>query len=223
MSIDAFRHVYTIFIQLMQHYYKNLAGLLFFSTSGCLCTLGIKPSPIALRMAFAIFLWFFGRRPVSLECFIRPVSVIYSDIIVKFYSPSVSYQPECPVKPTLYSSTGLMPSTSKASLCGFLRPSFHFFCSAPDRSEGEYTSPVCHLRYIWRWNWLRLSDSIISRDCVGRSRPASRARRVAREPLPAPARCEEAGLRAALLPPRMERSASSGIISACGSEVMRRL
>jgi hypothetical protein len=36
-------------------------------------------------MAFAILRWFLGRRPVSLECFIRPVSVMYSDIIVKFY------------------------------------------------------------------------------------------------------------------------------------------
>lgn len=65
--------------------YKNLAAELFFTTNGCLCTLGIRPSPMALRMAFAIFLWFFGRRPVSLECFIRPISVMYSDMIVKFY------------------------------------------------------------------------------------------------------------------------------------------
>jgi hypothetical protein len=39
---------------------------------------------MALRMAFAILRWFLGRRPVSLECFIRPVSVMYSDMIVKF-------------------------------------------------------------------------------------------------------------------------------------------
>lgn len=62
----------------------NLVGELLFATKGCLCTLGIRPSPMALRIAFAIFLWFFGRRPVSLECFIRPVSVMYSDMIVKF-------------------------------------------------------------------------------------------------------------------------------------------
>lgn len=72
-------------VQLATFSYKNLAGLLFFSTSGCLCTLGISPRPTALRIAFAIFLWFFGRSPVSLECFIRPISVMYSDIIVKFY------------------------------------------------------------------------------------------------------------------------------------------
>lgn len=36
--------------------YKNLLAREFFSTSGCRCTLGIKPKPIALRMAFAIFL-----------------------------------------------------------------------------------------------------------------------------------------------------------------------
>lgn len=64
--------------------YKNLVGGLFLTTNGCLCTLGIRPSPIALRIAFAIFLWFFGLRPVSLDCFIRPVSVMYSDMIVKF-------------------------------------------------------------------------------------------------------------------------------------------
>jgi hypothetical protein len=64
--------------------YKKRAGELLFSTKGCLCTLGISPSPTALRIAFAIFLWFFGRRPVSLECFMRPISVMYSDIMVKF-------------------------------------------------------------------------------------------------------------------------------------------
>jgi len=64
--------------------YRNRIGLLLLMTSGCLCTLGIRPRPIALRMAFAIFRWFFGRSPVSLECFMRPVSVMYSDIMVKF-------------------------------------------------------------------------------------------------------------------------------------------
>ena len=64
--------------------YKNLDAELFFSTKGCLCTLGMRPNPTALLIAFAIFLWFFGRRPVSFECFIRPISVMYSDIIVKF-------------------------------------------------------------------------------------------------------------------------------------------
>ena len=59
-------------------------GELFFMTNGCLCTLGISPSPIALRMALATFRWFFGRSPVSLECFIRPISVMYSLIMVKF-------------------------------------------------------------------------------------------------------------------------------------------
>lgn len=115
----------------------NLAPVLFFRTSGCLCTLGIRPSPMALRIAFAIFLWFFGRRPVSLECFMRPVSVMYSDIIVKFYIMSVLCLYGYFVQPTLYSCTGLIPKTSKASLCGFLRPFFHFFCSAPERSDGE--------------------------------------------------------------------------------------
>jgi hypothetical protein len=128
------------------NFYKNLEGWLFFNTSGCLCTLGIRPRPMALRMALAIFLWFFGRRPVSLECFIRPISVMYSDIMVKF----CACQPKLPspllLPLTLYSLMGLMPSTSKASLWGFLRPNFHFFCSAPVKSWGEYTSPGCHLR-----------------------------------------------------------------------------
>jgi hypothetical protein len=64
--------------------YMNCVGLALLSTNGCLCTLGIRPRPMARRIAFAIFLWFFGRRPVSLECFIRPISVMYSDMIVKF-------------------------------------------------------------------------------------------------------------------------------------------
>jgi len=117
--------------------YRNLVGELFFSTSGCLCTLGIRPSPTALRIAFAIFLWFLGRSPVSLECLIRPISVMYSDIMVKFCHVSACVGPPQAELRTLYSSTGLMPSTSKASLCGFLRPNFHFFCSTPDRSVGE--------------------------------------------------------------------------------------
>ena len=69
--------------------YRNLAGLIFFKTSGCLCTLGMSPSPIALRMAFAILRWLTGLRPVWLECFIRPISVMYSDIMVKFCVLSV--------------------------------------------------------------------------------------------------------------------------------------
>jgi hypothetical protein len=118
--------------------YVNCVGLADLSTNGCLCTLGIRPSPIALRIAFAIFLWFFGRRPVSLECFIRPISVMYSDMIVKFcLGQAGMHRAQGILRPTLYSFTGLMPSTSKASLWGFLRPNFHFFCSAPVRSCGE--------------------------------------------------------------------------------------
>lgn len=52
--------------------------------SGCLWTLGMRPIPIALRIAFAIFRWLTGRRPVALLCFIRPIAVMYSDIIEKF-------------------------------------------------------------------------------------------------------------------------------------------
>jgi hypothetical protein len=87
--------------RIVQHLprYRNLMGELFFSTSGCLCTLGIRPKPMALRMAFAILRWFFGRSPVSLECFIRPVSVMYSDIMVKFcyrQSPLITCNPHHP-------------------------------------------------------------------------------------------------------------------------------
>lgn len=53
-----------------------------------------------------------------------------------------------PADLTLYSFIGLTPSTSKASLCGVVRPYFHFFCSAPLKSCGLYTSPGLHLRYI---------------------------------------------------------------------------
>jgi len=181
-------------ISYKQRHYKNLAGELFFSTKGCLCTLGIKPKPTARRIAFAIFRWFFGRRPVSLECFIRPISVMYSDIIVKFWSlvsgvlihvvklaihvmhiSRISGLPH-----TLYSRTGLIPRISKASSCGLLRPCFHFFCSMPLRSCGAYTSPGCHCRYICRWYCARRSDSANSRVEVaeGRSRPTSRTKRM---------------------------------------------
>ena len=51
---------------------------------GWRCTLGCMPKPMALLMAFAIFLWFTGRRPVSLECLIRPIAVINSEMMEKF-------------------------------------------------------------------------------------------------------------------------------------------
>jgi hypothetical protein len=72
-------------------------GELLFSTSGCLCTLGIRPNPTALRIAFAILRWFFGRRPVSFECFMRPISVMYSDIMVKFCGALASVSTVRPV------------------------------------------------------------------------------------------------------------------------------
>jgi hypothetical protein len=49
---------------------------------------------MALRMAFAIFLWFLGRRPVALAGFMRPVSVMYSDMMVKFCSLSAPSRAE---------------------------------------------------------------------------------------------------------------------------------
>ena len=59
--------------------------------SGCLCTLGIIPIPIALLIAFATRRWFRGRRPVALECLIRPVSVMNSPSSAKFCSsPMIS-------------------------------------------------------------------------------------------------------------------------------------
>lgn len=52
--------------------------------SGCLCTLGRRPQPTALLIAFAMRRWLMGRRPVSPLPLIRPISVIYSDIREKF-------------------------------------------------------------------------------------------------------------------------------------------
>lgn len=128
--------------------YMNSDGFAPLITSGCRCTLGISPRPIARRIALAILRWFFGRRPVSLECLIRPVSFMNSDIIVKFCVRQ-RWRPRLRLGSsvhTLYSFTGLIPSTSNASLCGFLRPSFHFFISVPLRSCGAYTSPGCQRR-----------------------------------------------------------------------------
>jgi len=213
-----------------QRHYKNLAGELFFNTKGCLCTLGIKPKPTARRIAFAIFRWFFGRRPVSLECFIRPISVMYSDIIVKFW-PLVSYVlihvvklafhlmhtshiPELPR--TLYSRTGLIPRISKASSCGLLRPCFHFFCSTPLKSCGAYTSPGCHCRYICRWYCARRSDSAYSLVEVaeGRSRPTSRIKRMVADSLlcwPAGEGARFEGCCVAVLLLRIERMSSAAV------------
>lgn len=41
---------------------------------------------MVLLIALAIRLWLTGRRPVSFECLILPIGVIYSDIIEKFYA-----------------------------------------------------------------------------------------------------------------------------------------
>jgi hypothetical protein len=60
--------------------------------SGCLCTLGIRPRPIALLTALATFLWLTGLNPVSLECLILPNSVMNSDIMEKFWKMSVEIQ-----------------------------------------------------------------------------------------------------------------------------------
>lgn len=109
-----------------------LASASLSSTSGCLCTLGISPIPTALRIALAILRWFTFRRPVSRECLIRPIFVLNSWIMEKFYTettpqgismPSPSQFPSvCPDTPakvkerrTLYSPTGSTPNTSHTS------------------------------------------------------------------------------------------------------------
>jgi len=63
----------------------------FCKISGCLCTLGIIPIPILLLIALAIRRWFTGRRPVSLLCLMRPMGVMYSDIMLKFYSSHINF------------------------------------------------------------------------------------------------------------------------------------
>lgn len=98
------------------------------NTSGCSCTLGSNPIPTALRIAFAILRWFTARRPVSRRCLIRPMEVMYSDIIEKF----------------LYSANGLIPNTSKTSL-SLLFLFRHLTASTLLRSCGAYTSPARHL------------------------------------------------------------------------------
>lgn len=42
------------------------------------------PIPTALLIAFAIFRWLTGRSPVILAGLIRPISVMYSDMMEKF-------------------------------------------------------------------------------------------------------------------------------------------
>lgn len=64
---------------------------------------------MARRIAFAIFRWFLGRRPVSLECFIRPVSVMYSDIMVKFCAVSAEPSSLSAVRTYLVFGNGVDP------------------------------------------------------------------------------------------------------------------
>lgn len=47
-----------------EFYWLHLPGSVFFNTRGCLCTLGIRPSPMARLIALAILRWFTGRNPV---------------------------------------------------------------------------------------------------------------------------------------------------------------
>lgn len=68
-----------------QHNIYRPRAVLGCRISGCLCTLGIRPRPIALLTALATFLWLTGLNPVSLECLILPSSVMNSDIMEKFW------------------------------------------------------------------------------------------------------------------------------------------
>jgi hypothetical protein len=99
----------------------------------------MRPNPIALLIAFAIFRWLTFRKPVSDECLIRPISDMYSDIMEKFYTRTNKFSIE-PMRKgfekkrvTLYWCNGLMDNASNASVDGLcLR--FHFFISAGLRS-----------------------------------------------------------------------------------------
>lgn len=53
--------------------------------SGCRCTLGCKPMPMARRMALAILRWLTGRSPVLSECLILPMGVMKSEMREKFW------------------------------------------------------------------------------------------------------------------------------------------
>ena len=69
---------------------------------GCLYTLGWMPSPIALLIALAIFLWFTGLSLVSTLCLMRPKGVMKSEMTEKFcfFSTSlVILSLLCPPKP----------------------------------------------------------------------------------------------------------------------------
>lgn len=105
------------------------------------------PIPILLLIAFAIFLWLTFLRPVSLPCLIRPMGVMYSDIMEKFCSsrmPALAHHifvVSASHKRTLYSTRGSNANMSNTSLSGCFR-AFHFLISAGDRSCGAYTSPA---------------------------------------------------------------------------------
>ena len=100
---------------------------------GCLYTLGWMPSPIALLMALAIFLWFTGLSLVSLLCLMRPNGVMKSEMTEKFCfhtavsnslspSPNLSYLGHVQKsRRTLYKSRGSTPSRSMASFLGGAR------------------------------------------------------------------------------------------------------
>lgn len=105
--------------------------------------LGMRPTPAALLIAFAILRWFTGRSPVSEECLIRPMGVTNSDMIEKFCSPvniglglfGRFYRNRVSARLTLYSLSGFKPSTSKASRSGFCRFR-HLIISTEVRSCG---------------------------------------------------------------------------------------
>lgn len=87
--------------------------------SGCRYALGMIPIPTALRMALAIFRWLTRLSPVSEEDRIRPISVIYSDMIEKFLTVIVSFvQTDVARIFTVYCSSGFIDNMSKASTVG---------------------------------------------------------------------------------------------------------
>ena len=64
--------------------YFHCHGVSRRSSSGCAYTVGIKPMPVALRIAFANLRWLTGRSPVSARFFNRPIDDINSPSITGF-------------------------------------------------------------------------------------------------------------------------------------------
>lgn len=103
--------------------------------------------PIARRMAFAIFRWLTGLRPVNLLPLMRPELVVYSEIMEKFCDDEISVDPGLVVAVMIETGPDMRAHHSSSSLASpptssTRKPHHNVPCSDPtDSNPTSQTHP----------------------------------------------------------------------------------